>query len=73
MLETLDNVCSFKQDLSKWDASRVADINYMFSGANFFNRDVFKWDGPTSATWDIRIHVHGDGDTIGQPGLVQVG
>lgn len=35
---------SFNGDISKWDVSRVTNMQYMFAGAALFNRDISKWD-----------------------------
>ena len=34
----------FDADISKWDVSRVKDMNGMFRGATIFNGDLTKWD-----------------------------
>jgi surface protein len=33
----------FNGDISKWDVSKVKDMRYMFSGADF-ERDIEDWD-----------------------------
>merc|ERR1719353_1892579 len=35
---------SFNSDISKWDVSRVADMNRMFYNAKSFNGDISQWD-----------------------------
>jgi len=34
----------FNGDISKWDVSRVTDMNIMFASATSFNGDISKWD-----------------------------
>ena len=34
----------FNRDVSKWDVSRVVDMDEMFYSATSFNRDISKWD-----------------------------
>jgi len=37
-------VDNFNEDLSKWDVSKVTDMNCMFCGAKSFNGDISEWD-----------------------------
>ena len=39
-----DGCKSFNSDLSKWDVSKVENMNSMFSGCKSFNSDLSKWD-----------------------------
>ena len=39
-----DTYHKFNGDISKWDVSRVIDMNHMFSHASSFHGDISKWD-----------------------------
>merc|ERR1712032_191570 len=39
-----DGATDFNQDLSKWDVSRVINMEGMFNYAKSFNQDLSKWD-----------------------------
>ena len=42
---------SFNGDISKWDVSKVTNMEGMFYGARTFNGDISKWD--TSKVTDM--------------------
>ena len=44
----------FNADLSKWDVSRVTNMDYMFRFASSFNGDISKWD-VSSVTSMVRM------------------
>jgi len=48
---------AFNQDLSKWDVSKVYDMEDMFLRASSFNQDLSKWD--VSAVTDMRSMFQG--------------
>lgn len=39
-----DIVCEFHGDISKWDVSKVTNMNSMFWGARSFNCNISEWD-----------------------------
>ena len=42
--QRVTGVVKFNGDLSKWDVSRVTNMQDMFSSASAFNGDISKWD-----------------------------
>ena len=44
---------TFNQDISQWDVSRVASMDWMFGSAVAFNQDLSQWDVSqvTSMNW----------------------
>ena len=52
----LDEI-SFDGDISKWDVSRVVNMNGMFKNAAAFNGDISKWD--VSRVKDMNSMFHG--------------
>jgi surface protein len=38
------NGCGGNGSTSRWDVSRVTNMNFMFKGASLFNGDISQWD-----------------------------
>jgi surface protein len=35
---------AFNQNISKWDISKVTNMDHMFSGTHAFNQDIRNWE-----------------------------